>query len=490
MTSILGNKSMLGRARSILVIDNNKLSRMVLDDELKSSGLQVTFATNAAEGLDLASSLDPDFIILELTLSDMSGIELMNKLKESKRTESIPFMVVTGHEDSIQKELCLNAGALDVLYKPFSHGELTHIIKIYLDSEKTKTGRTILVVEDSSTIRAITRHLLEKRGHCVVEATNGLEGLEQLEKYFPDIDMIVTDINMPKMDGRQFVTKVRGQLRFQFVPVIVSTTITEKQNVKLLLSMGADDYIVKPFSSEEFLARIQSHLRTKGLYEDLGDANKQLADFNETLEKRVVERTVELKEANLDAIYSLATAAEAKDDDTGFHVRRIQYYSESLAKQLGLPETQAEEIGYSSIMHDVGKISIPDDILKKPGKLTKEEFELIKTHPGQGEKILSDKNFFATARIISRHHHEKWNGKGYPDNLSKDLIPLPARIVALADVFDALTSKRPYKEAWPMDKAIEEMKISSGHHFDPGILQAWLALWESGEIKRIFDKWQ
>lgn len=463
---------------------------MVMEDELKSSGLHVTFAASASEGLELAYSLDPDFITLELSLNDMSGIELINKLKESKKTESIPFMVVTGNEDSIQKELCLDAGAVEVLYKPFSHGKLTYLIKGHLDSKKTKTGRTILVVEDSSTIRAITKHLLEKRGHTVVEATNGLEGLEELENHFPDIDMIVTDINMPKMDGRQFVTKVRSQLRFQFIPVIVSTTIAEKENVKLLLSLGADDYIVKPFSSEEFIARIQSHLRTKGLYEDLGDANKLLADFNETLERRVEERTIELKEANLGAIYSLATAAEAKDDDTGFHVRRIQYYSKALAKQLGLPETQAEEIGYSSIMHDVGKISIPDYILKKPGKLTKEEFELIKTHPVKGEKILSEKNFFATARIISRHHHEKWNGKGYPDGLLKDKIPLPARIVAMADVFDALTSKRPYKEAWPMEKAIEELKISSGAHFDPGILRAWLLLWESGEIKRIFDKWQ
>ncbi|HEB71436.1 MAG TPA: response regulator [Nitrospirae bacterium] len=481
---------MSGLEKNILVIDNSKLSRMVMEDELKSSGLNVSFATNADEGLLLAYSLDPDFITLELTLEDMSGIELISKLKKSGKTNSVPFMVVTGYEDSIQRELCLGAGAVDVLYKPFSHGELTHIIKGNLDSAETKTGRKILIVEDSSTIRAITKHLLERRGHTVIEAENGLAGLKKLEASFLDIDMIVTDINMPKMDGRQFVTKVRSQQRFQFIPIIVSTTITEKENVRLLLSLGADDYIVKPFASEEFIARIQSHLRTKSLYEELGSANKQLSEFNETLEGRVEERTIELKEANLDAIYSLATAAEAKDDDTGFHVRRIQHYSEALAKKIGLSETQAEEIGYSSIMHDVGKISIPDNILKKPGKLTKEEFDLVKTHSVQGEKILSDKNFFKTARIISRHHHEKWNGEGYPDGLSKENIPLSARIVALADVFDALTSRRPYKEAWPMEKAIEEIKISSGSHFDPGISQAWLALWEAGEVERIFNKWQ
>jgi len=481
---------MPGLEKNILVIDNNKLSRMVIDDELKSAGLHVTFATNADEGLLLAYSLDPDFITVELTLDDMSGIELIGKLKKSPKTESTPFMVVTGYEDSIQRELCLGAGAVEVLYKPFSHGKLTHLIKSNLDSTGAKTGRKILVVEDSSTIRAITKHLLERRGHTVVEAENGLEGLKKLEDMSLDIDMIVTDINMPKMDGRQFVTKVRSQLRFQFIPIIVSTTITEKENVRLLLSLGADDYIVKPYASEEFIARIQSHLRTKSLYEDLGLANQRLSEFNETLEGRVEERTVELKEANLDAIYSLATAAEAKDDDTGFHVRRIQHYSKSLAKKLGLSETRAEEIGYSSIMHDVGKISIPDDILKKPGKLTKDEFELIKTHSIQGEKILSDKKFFSTARLIARHHHEKWNGEGYPDGLSKDKIPLPARIVALADVFDALTSRRPYKEAWPMEKAIGEIKISSGFHFDPGILQAWLALWETGEVERIYYKWK
>ncbi len=481
---------MLDIQRKILVIDNNKLSRMVLEDELKSSGCRVSLAESAHKGLELALSLTPDLITVDLILEDMSCLELIKRLKSSKKTESIPFVVVTGFEDPIQKELCVSAGAVEVMYKPFKQGKLGGLIKSHLDSVKRKTGRLILVVEDSNTIRAITKHLLERQGHTVIEAADGAEGWEILDKRFAEVDMIVTDINMPKMDGRQLVEKIRGDQRSQFIPVIVSTTIAEKGNVKLLLNLGADDYIVKPFSTEEFIARIHSHLRVKSLYEDLGKANRGLTEFNETLEKRVEERTIELKEANLGAIYSLATAAEAKDDDTGFHVRRIQYYSQALALKLGMHPAEADEIGYSSIMHDVGKISIPDEILKKPGKLTTEEFEIIKTHASQGEKILSEKNFFSTARKIARSHHEKWSGKGYPDGLSKENIPLPARIVAVADVFDALTSKRPYKEPWSLEKAIEEIENSLGSHFDPVIVKAWLELWKESEIERIHKQWK
>jgi len=476
--------------KNVLVIDQNAIARMILEEELKSVGCKVSFSDSATQGLELASRLNPDFITVDLAFKDMGGIELIKRLKDSKKAQSAPFLVVTGIEDPIQKQLCVQAGAVNVVHKPFSHGTVGALVKNYLDSSPKVTGRTILVVEDSGTIRAITRHLLERQGHSTIEAVDGLKGWKILNDNHTKIDMVVTDINMPNMDGRELVEKIRSDHRFQFIPIIVSTTIAEKENVQLMLNLGADDYIVKPFSTQEFIARIHSHLRVKSLYEELHEANTRLSKFNETLENRVNERTFELKQANLDAIFSLATAAEAKDYDTGFHVHRIQRFSETLAIKLGFPKDEAAEIGYSSIMHDVGKISIPDQILKKPGKLTKEEFETIKTHTVYGEKILSDKPFFRLAKIIARHHHEKWDGSGYPDGLAKEEIPLVARLVAVADVFDALIHARPYKEAWPIETAMEEIIKTSGSHFDSTIVKAWQELYENGAINYILKEWE
>jgi len=214
-----------------------------------------------------------------------------------------------------------------------------------------------------------------------------------------------------------------------------------------------------------------------------------IAITNALLVQEIHTRAAKLKEANLDAIYSLAMAAEAKDDDTGDHVRRIQLYSIELSKKIGLSDERADEIGYSAIMHDVGKISVPDHILKKPGKLTGEEYQIIKQHSQMGWKILPDSLFFYTAKNIARAHHEKWNGKGYPDGLKEEEIKLEARIVAVADVFDALVNKRVYKRDWTIEEAIEEINKCSGSHFDPRLVDAWNELYKEGKLKQIHDVW-
>lgn len=475
----------------MLVVDSHLVSRMALEDEFRAVGLSVSVAKSGRLGLEMATSLAPDFISLDLALEDMDGLDVIHQLKGSAKTRGVPVIVVTGVDDPIQIELCLRQGAQKAFAKPREAGRVGEFLKAFAKQTAGRaSGRRIMVVDDSSTMRAITRHLLEKGGHTVVEASDGLEGWSLLESKHAELDMIVTDINMPNMNGKQLIEKIRGDARFQFIPVIVSTTISEKEGIKLFLNLGADDYIVKPFGSEEFLARIHSHLRVKALYGDLKEANLTLARFNETLERRVKERTMELKNANMDAIFSLATAAEAKDTDTAVHINRIQSYSHALALKLGMGADEAEEIGYSSIMHDVGKIAIPDHILKKTGKLTGEEYEIMKTHTIHGEKILSERPFFSMARKIARAHHEKWNGAGYPDGLAGKDIPLAARIVAVADVFDSLTSRRPYKDAWTMEAAIKEIIKLSGTHFDPVMVKAWVEMYDSHHIARIYESWK
>ena len=473
------------------MVDSHHVSCMALEDQFRSAGMSVSMAKSGRLGLEMAQNLAPDFITLDLALEDMDGMTLINGLKSSPKTREIPLIVVTGVDDQIQLELCVRQGVRKVFFKPGDAVQTGEYLKsLVRQSAGRSSGRRILVVDDSSTMRAITRHLLEKVGHTVQEANDGLEGWMALEKKYGELDMVITDINMPNMNGKQLIEKIRGDARFQFIPLIVSTTISEKEGVKMFLNLGADDYIVKPFGTEEFLARIHSHLRVKSLYEDLKEANSTLARFNETLERRVKERTIELKNANMDAIFSLATAAEAKDTDTAVHINRIQSYSHALALKLGMRHDEAEEIGYSSIMHDVGKIAIPDQILKKDGTLTQEEFDIMKTHTIQGEKILSDRPFFAVARRIARAHHEKWDGSGYPDGISGKQIPIAARIVAVADVFDALTSSRPYKEAWSIERAMEEILRLSGSHFDPLLAKAWAEMFGSGLIARIYGSWK
>ncbi len=193
----------------------------------------------------------------------------------------------------------------------------------------------------------------------------------------------------------------------------------------------------------------------------------ELRKYAQTLEQRVRDRTEALREANMDAIFMLAVACEAKDLDTGAHVLRIQEASRGTALALGLGEAKAEEIGYCAILHDVGKMTVPDRILQKPGKLTAEERKLMEEHTLSGERILSTKAFFAVARQIARSHHENWDGSGYPDGLRGDAIPLPARIVHVADVFDALTNARVYKAAWPLERALAYLDEQAGGMFDP-----------------------
>ena len=215
----------------------------------------------------------------------------------------------------------------------------------------------------------------------------------------------------------------------------------------------------------------------------LGQA-ENFKNYSEVLEERVAERTAELREANLDAIYMLAVACEAKDEDTGRHVRRIRDYAAALARELGFDAREAESIGYSAVLHDVGKMHVPDHILKKPGPLTEEERAVIQQHTLVGERILSDKPFFHRARLIARGHHENFDGSGYPDAAAAHAIPIEARIVHLADVFDALTTPRVYKLAWSDADAAGVIRESRGRMFDPEVVRAFESLYGRGALMK------
>ena len=283
-----------------------------------------------------------------------------------------------------------------------------------------------------------------------------LNGERALKIAFADQkpDMILLDIMMPEMDGYEVCRQLKANPATSGVPVIFITAKDQEEDEKKGLELGAVDYIRKPINPSIVLARVHTHLA--------------LYDQNRELERRVKQRTVELDETRLEIIRRLGRAAEFKDNETGLHVIRMSHYTRLLAQAYGGNDAWVELIFNAAPMHDIGKIGIPDKILRKPGKLDAEEWEIMKTHTLMGAEIIGDhpSPLLQLSSTIAVTHHEKWDGTGYPHGLAEEDIALEGRIVAIADVFDALTSHRPYKKEWPVEEALDLIDRESGRHFD------------------------
>jgi putative two-component system response regulator len=261
---------------------------------------------------------------------------------------------------------------------------------------------------------------------------------------------------------------LRKAFPLDYLPVIVLTAAQEKQTRLRALSEGAKDFLTKPFDLVEATSRIRNILEVTLLH-------KRQRDQNRVLERLVRKRTQELHETRLEIIRRLGRAAEYRDNETGLHIVRMSHFSAIIGRAAGMSEYEADLMLNASPMHDIGKIGIPDRILLKPGKLDAEEWEIMKTHAAIGARILSghESELMEMAQMIALSHHEKWDGSGYPHGLRGEEILLEGRIVALADVFDALTSERPYKKAWPLEQAFAEIRRLSGIHFDPHLVEVF-----------------
>ncbi|MFC1684295.1 HD domain-containing phosphohydrolase [Pseudomonadota bacterium] len=325
----------------------------------------------------------------------------------------------------------------------------------------------ILIVDDQPPNVLLLRKMLEAEGYSNIATTSDSKQVQQLHR-MSHYDLILLDIRMPEMDGFGVMEQLKKDSNGDYLPVLVLTAQTDEETRIRALKQGARDFVTKPFNRMEVLNRIQNILEVRLLH-------NQLREHNSVLEERVRERTIELRETQLEIVRRLGYAAEHRDNETGLHIIRMSKYCQLLAIQIGWNETNAELILHSSPMHDIGKLGIPDRILLKPGKLDAEEWEIMKSHSLKGAEILTGhpSELLRMAKDIALYHHEKWNGKGYPYGLNGKEIPLSARIVSIIDVFDALTSKRPYKEAWPLEQALDEIKAGRGEHFDPDITDAF-----------------
>jgi putative two-component system response regulator len=339
-----------------------------------------------------------------------------------------------------------------------------------------KDKPVILVVDDQPQNIELLEAYLVPEGYEILTAANGEEALGKLSGN--QIDLILLDVMMPGMDGFEVTRRVRQNDSYRLLPIILVTALRETEDRVKGIEAGCDDFISKPVDKMELLARVRSLVKVKA-YNDL------MSNYRTELESEVTSRTEELKHAlerikadSLETIYRLSMASEYKDKETGAHIKRMSHYSAAVARRMGLDEKTIETILYSAPMHDLGKIGIADLILWKPAKLDPVEWEMMKQHSVIGAKILGGSNaeFIRMGETIAQCHHEKWDGSGYPNKLKGIEIPIAGRIAAIADVFDALTSKRPYKEPFSVEKSLAIIREGKGSHFDPDVVDAFFAI--------------
>lgn len=331
---------------------------------------------------------------------------------------------------------------------------------------------TVLIIDDSDINLTLIKALVLKLGECdPVLFANPLAALEWCRGNVPDL--VIVDYMMPDMDGLKFISAFRALHGRNEIPVLMITANDQKDVRYEALLGGANDFLNKPIDRVEFSARARNML-------SLRTGQKFLADRAEHLAVLVEARTTEIREREKELIFRISRAAEFRDPETGAHIQRMAHYSQVIARGLALGLAQEKLILDAAPMHDVGKIGIPDYILLKPGKLTPEEFEVMKGHARIGYELLKDSGseIMRAGAEVAISHHEKYDGSGYPNGLKGTQIPLFGRIVAVADVFDALTSERPYKRAWSLDDACRFLEEGRGKHFDPLCVEAFLAGWE------------
>ena len=320
----------------------------------------------------------------------------------------------------------------------------------------------ILIVDDNAANRDTLEALLTSLGHELRFAQSGEEALQKAIALPPDL--ILLDVNMPGMDGFEVCEKLRADSKLSGVPIVITTSLDDKKSKLRGIEVGADDFITKPIDGMEIRARVKMILRLNRYRKSLQQQDEIKRAHNE------------LQEAYEETLKGWVRALDARDRETELHSRRVTLLTKSVARQAGIADQDLEDIRRGALLHDIGKIAVPDHILRKPGPLTDAEWVIMRTHPKAAYDILKPIKYLANSLDIPYCHHERWDGAGYPRGLKGDAIPLSARIFAVIDVWDALLSDRPYRKAWEREKVIEHIQENSGTHFDPVLADLFLKM--------------
>lgn len=372
--------------------------------------------------------------------------------------------------------------------------------------EPSEPQGDVLVVDDTELNLRMISQVLRKEGYQIRAVTSGREALAAIQEALPEV--ILLDITMPDIDGYEVCQRLKADSYTADVPIIFISALDAIIDKVKAFKVGGADYIPKPIQVQELVARVRNQIDLRRLQQQLKaqndvleDKNSQLVSeihkrqaveaeirkLNTNLEAKVRARTHDLERAQLEILERLSLAGERRDDDTGKHTLRVGYISSLITLTLGQSQTAVDLIRLAARLHDIGKIGIPDQVLLKPGKLTSEEYTLMKKHTTIGAEMLagSTSPLIRLAEEIALTHHERWDGKGYPQGLAGRDIPLSGRIVAVADVFDALTHERPYKDAWSIERVVEELYAMRGSQFDPKVVNAFLKIVKDGKLAKL-----
>lgn len=449
-------------AKRILIIDDDAMN-LKMEKYILQNTYDVFCARSGSEGLALLKQQKFNLVLLDLYMPNMNGLEVLQKIRSDKETADIKVIFLTSSGMKTDITEAIRLGALDFVEKPFVPTELLERIKRAFEVEKKDS---ILVVDDDMMNLMLTKKILGIR-YEVSCVSSGQQALSYLRDTVPD--MILLDLHMPEMSGLEVLEEIHKINTVADVPVIFLTADSDRKTEIEIFKAGAMDYIQKPFIAEVVVRRISRIL--------------ELYHYQQSLQQEVDRKTTELRESNrkvtnlsMQVAMALVSAIEAKDQYTNGHSVRVAQYSREMARRLGKSMQEMNDIYYIGLLHDIGKIGIPDQIINKPDRLTEEEYKRIKDHPKIGAKILEKISEIPNIAVGAHWHHERYDGSGYPDGLVGEEIPEVARIIGVADAYDTMTSKRSYRDILPQNAVREELEKGRGTQFDPAFADIMLAM--------------
>lgn len=449
--------------KTILVIDDENMNRMSTKFILEKAGYNVVTAESGDEGIMLLSDIAADLVLLDVEMPDKNGIETLRELRGIPKLSNIRvcFLTASGSQDDLTEAVHL--GAKGFIKKPCRPEELAAAVE---EAFAKNDDRLMLVIDDETMNQMLLKRIFGREYHVAVEKS-GEDGLAFLGKNIPDI--ILLDLKMQGIDGEETFQRIKQDERLANIPVIFLTADTDRNVEQRLFKMGAMDFIRKPFDPDivhERVRRIMELQRLQNLLQD--EVERKTNDLIHSFNK--IQRLSE------QIILALSAAIDAKDAYTNGHSDRVAEYSREIAKRMGKNDTEVNDIYYAAMLHDVGKIGIPGEIINKPGRLTDEEFDIIKSHTVKGAKILESISEMPGLSVGARWHHERYDGKGYPNGLKGEDIPETARIICVADCYDAMSSNRSYRKALPQEIVRAEIEKGRGTQFDPAIADIMLKM--------------
>jgi putative two-component system response regulator len=441
----------------VLIIDDSAIILKALTKQLEVYGAQTTQAEDGEKAWEAVLGADFDLIIADVEMPKLDGFGLCQRLKGNVRTRGIPVIILSSRDTDKDIEQGFKVGAAAYVSKSEAHLQLIGTIEKVLKQSRFSRSRSILVVDDSPTIRQLVSKALEEAGFQVMTAENGKQALARIKERRPDL--IISDINMPEMDGIELCKKTHADPDLAVIPFVIMSTNSDRAAMRRLLYWGASGYLVKPFNLEQIVITVE----------------RLLSDHFLILLKEKERLDAEQK-MMLAGITSLIAALEARDSYTKGHSEAVARIVARIGQQMNVDAEAIDSMIISGKLHDIGKIGVPDAILLKPDRLTEKEFSIIRKHPVIGASILGGIPSIQPLLPVILHHHERFDGKGYPDGLKGKKIMLWARIAAVADTYHALTSDRPYRRGMSHEEAMCIIEDVRGTQLCPDCVDAFMKL--------------